>query len=204
MQHNLDLTRQRDKIMYSSCQGWFAEICGNKEPNTEQEWNLCLEVMLNGAMRLLQALDLSLESIATDDAIDEILVDWMRFQTKRIEPHEFDNLIAIAAEDMGRPALDAPKLRKRFYDRWSKELEALSAGFDLEVEARKLIEHTLLNEVSSVLPITGKDILEFFPTIEPGPTVGKYLEKATELYKAEPCDKEVLIDRLRIEVASHP
>lgn len=63
-------------------------------------------------------------------------------------PHEFDRLISITAADMGHANIDIPRLRKRYYDRWIRELDIQQGTYDFEVEGRKLIEHALLVETT--------------------------------------------------------
>ena len=113
-------------------------------------------------------------------------------------PHEFDSLISIIAADMGHDGLDPVRLRLRFYDGWSRQLDLLSGDFEFEVEARKLIEHTLLSETTAVLPLTGKDVMEEFG-IAPGPEVGRMLQRASAIYMSTPCSRKDLIEKLRTE-----
>ena len=53
----------------------------------------------------------------------------------------------------------------------------MKPGYIFEVEARKLIENTLLTEMKSVMPIIGLDIMNYFG-VEPGPKVGELLNIA--------------------------
>ena len=87
----------------------------------------------------------------------------------------------------------------RFYTEWVKELELLQGNYDFEVEARKLIEHVLLQKMIPVLPITGQDIINEFNVV-PGPIVGQLLEKARNIYNNEPCSRDELLEKLRREI----
>ena len=78
---------------------------------------------------------------------------------------------------MGRGLIDSSKMCKKFYNDWNKALELLKPGYIFEVEARKLIENTLLTEMKSVMPIIGLDIMNYFG-VEPGPKVGELLNIA--------------------------
>jgi hypothetical protein len=80
-----------------------------------------------------------------------------------------------------------------------KQLELLQGNYDFEVEAQRLIEHTLLYEMIPVLPITGHDIMKEFNVV-PGPIVGQLLEKARNLYNTEPCSRDELLEKLRLEI----
>jgi hypothetical protein len=99
---------------------------------------------------------------------------------------------------MGREAVDVVRLRTRFYDKWTQELNLLEPDYEFEIQARKLIEYALLTVTTPVLPITGKDIMEDFD-IPPGPRVGQLLERARRIYDTKPCSRAVLLDQLRQE-----
>ena len=68
--------------------------------------------------------------------------------------------------------------------------------YDLIRETRKLVEHTLLVEMTPVFPITGSDIIVEFD-IKPGNIVAQYLERARRIYERDPCFHEELLRRLR-------
>jgi len=67
---------------------------------------------------------------------------------------------------------------------------------DFSIEARKLIEQTLLNEERIPLPITGRDIMDEF-SIPPGPQVKELLDLAQKLFLEEPRDRVGLLSALR-------
>jgi hypothetical protein len=101
---------------------------------------------------------------------------------------------------MGRENIDVPRFRNRYYDRWTRELAVQQGSYDFEVEGRKLIEQALLTEMTPVLPITGKDIIDEF-NLSPGPQVGDLLRLARKLYMEEPCNRDILLTKLRLEQA---
>ena len=80
--------------------------------------------------------------------------------------------------------------------RWRKQIEVLEDGFDFKYEATRLIEKTLIDEDSAVLPITGQDIIESL-RIGPGPKIGSLLEAARKRFDSDRCAKEDLISYLR-------
>jgi hypothetical protein len=98
--------------------------------------------------------------------------------------------------DIGRTNVDAVRLRNRFYDKWAQELDLLEAEYEFSHEARKLIEHALLDVMTPVLPITGKDIMDEFE-IPPGPRVGKLLAEARRIQDTNPTTASGLLEQLR-------
>lgn len=195
-QHNLDPTRPQDKNLQHHCELWFLKHCSTFEPYSEDEWLQCLDGFLREACLFLDGLMRCIKEIEKDEARDSILHDWALRRTRYHPPHEFDRLIEIVANDMGRENLDAVRIRKSYYDRWSRYLELLQMDYDFRNEARKLIEQVLLSEDTRVLPITGQDIMDAFPSIGPGPMVGRMLRLAKDLYDNNPCNRTELLQRL--------
>ena len=145
-------------------------------------------------VRLLDSLDV----IETDDNRDVICQQWEDRLRRDWPAHRYHELIATVAFDLGREALDSAA----FYDRHGHTirdgLRLLSEDCDLEAEARKLVERALLVELTSVLPITGRDVMEYFG-IGPGPDVGRLLECARRLHEDQPSEWEALLVRMKEE-----
>jgi hypothetical protein len=195
LQHNLGGGATQGLQIQLDCEAWFQRMCGTPVPDTADDWDRCLVGLLSEALLFLGQMLACIRAIERDAAREGLLEQW-RFRRKRYHPpHTFDELIALVASDMGREHLDVALLRKRFYEKWTRELQLLRGDYDFAVEARKLIEHALLVETTRVLPITGDDIMQVFG-VPPGPKVGQYLEWAREIYIAEPCGREELLKRL--------
>ncbi len=199
LQHNLDPSRSHNRRIQDMCERWLQNQCGTPEPETEEQWKRCLIALLYEASRFFGSLRKCIHCIELDESCEQITCDWDICRKRFHPPHEFDRLISIVSADMGRDALDVVRLRKRFYEKWAQELQALQGNYDFEVQARKLIEHALLHETTPVLPITGHDIMEEF-NIAPGPQVGQLLEQARILYNASPCSRDGLIKKLDQEI----
>lgn len=198
LQHNLDPKEHQNLVIQEACEQWLKKRCGTPIPEDDPQWKICLIHILNEAIDLFSALRTCIRSIEQDESREQILHEWDFLRKRYHPPHEFDNLISKVAADMGREKIDAVRLRKRFYEEWVKQLELLQGNYGFEVEARKLIENVLLYKITPVLPITGKDIIKEF-NISPGPEVGKFLERARKLYSVEPCSRDELLKRLRLE-----
>jgi len=196
-QHNLDPSSRRDRRIQDYCEMWFRSQCGTSEPNEDAEWDRCLHGFLQEAMGFVDALLKCIREIERDESFEQVLNDWDLRRSRYHPAYEFDQLINEVAVDMGRDSLDAAKFRKRYYDRWIKEIASLQGDYTFEFEARRLIEYTLLNDTMAVLPITGKEILETFEDIQPGPEVGEFLQRAKTMYEENPCTREELLEKLR-------
>ena len=199
LQHNLDPKEKHSLVIQEACEQWMNDRCETPIPVDEQHWKICLINLLSEAIDFLSTLRTCIRKIEQDESREEILREWDFLRKRFHPPHEFDNLISKVAADMGRENLEVIRLRKRFYQEWMKELELLKGNYEFEIEGRKLIEHVLLNKITSVLPITGYDIINEF-NIVPGPKVGLILEKARNLYSIKPCSCEELLEKLRIEL----
>lgn len=194
-QHNLNITTEHDREVKVSCENWFRESCGSSTPDTDSEWHDCLKALLDDAVLFMETLDETMRQIKIDESSHVIMEDLRQRIDRYHPPHQFDEIISKAATDIGREHIDVVSFRKRHYDKWTNDLRTLEAGYDFEVEARKRIEHALLTDTLSVLPISGHDIMERLG-VPPGPRVGEILEEARLLYDSEPCDAETLLKRL--------
>lgn len=197
LQHNLDPTKEQNRAIQYACECWFQKQCLVPVPSTEPQWRHCLQRLLQDALVFLTALQDCVRRIEQDEGREDILQQWVFRRQRYHPPHEFDRLISITAADMGRENIDVSRFRRRYYDRWMRELTIQQGSYDFEVEGRKLIEHALLVETTPVLPITGKDIIDTF-AISPGPQVGEFLRVARTLYTDEPCSRDALLARLRL------
>jgi hypothetical protein len=196
LQHNLSPRSSADRQTRESCQRWFAENCNTFLPSSENHWSACLHGLLAEAAIFLQCLSECLRAIEVDEGRAGILDRWLFSINRNHPPEAFDRIIEQAASDLGRRYIDAPRLRKRYYDRWVEKLSFLSPDYDFEVEARRLIEYALLVDIGAGLPITGQDIIAEFG-IEPGPAVGSILERARRIFEESPVDRNGLLAALR-------
>ena len=174
LQHNLDPREKRDSELHQECKDWLQKQCGTPVPGEDGQWERCLFKLLSEALEFMDTLLSVLRCIERDESREEICREWV-FRIKRFHPpHSFDKLILEVGADMGRTNIDPVRLRNRYYDKWTQELDLLGADYEFPHEARKLIEHALLTVTSPVLAITGKDIMDEF-NIPPSPRVGKLL-----------------------------
>jgi len=196
LQHNLDFTREHDRETRQECESWFHTACGTRIPHADSDWHACLARLLGEAVAFLELLADAVRCVERDASHEQIREDWLRRINRQHGPEEFDALISIAANDMGRDGIDIVSLRRRFYEKWVAALRLLAYDYDFEKEARRLIEHAILNEATPGLTITGDDVIKAFG-IEPGPEVGRLLERAKHLYEQSPMAAEDLIELLR-------
>jgi hypothetical protein len=130
------------------------------------------------------------------DGARQHIEEWRRRLDRNWAGAAFDPLIDDAKYRLARETLNTVAFRNRHVDKWRKHLEMLEDGFEFEFEATRLIEKTLLDDDSVVLPITGRDVIEYLG-VEPGPQVGALLEQARRYFEVHRCTKESLLEQLR-------
>jgi hypothetical protein len=160
-----------------------------------------LDGILTEAASFLTAMDICLRAIERDEGRDGILDRWRIEISRHHPPEEFDRIIEEAASDLGRPHIDAVRVRRRYYDQWVDRLSYLSLGYDFAVEARRLVEYSLLVDISAGIPVSGQDIMEEFE-LAPGPEVGALLARAKAIFEESPRDRASLLAALKAEVES--
>ncbi|MBK9155720.1 MAG: hypothetical protein IPM25_16185 [Chloracidobacterium sp.] len=195
LQHNLSPLQSKDLKQRQRCEDWFEKKCGTRLPTKESQWLSCTEGLINDSSEFLSRVLACLQLIESSSETKSIVDKWNERLDRMHQPFEFDAIIEIVANDLGREKLDVTSFRKRYFDKWSKELKSLQWGYDFEIEARKLVEGALIAEMRDILPITGAQILERFK-VRPGPDVEWLLFTAARLYDEERCSSERLLDRL--------
>jgi hypothetical protein len=136
-----------------------------------------------------------LGDIEGDGDRDVICQQWEERLKRDWPANRYHEIIEMAAVDLGRGALDPVAIYNRHGHAIREGLQLLSEDSDFRSEARKLVERTILTESGTVLPVTGRDIMIAFD-ISPGPQVGHLLERARDLYKENPFDRETLLQNL--------
>ncbi len=193
--HNLNPNSSGDLKIRHSCQNWFLVTSGTRFPEEDLQWFRCCSSIVESSIAFLGTITRCLRKIESDESKSSIIADWNVKRDRMHQPYEFDRLISIAALDMGRENLDPVAFRKRYFEKWCRDLQTLTWGFDFDTEARKLIERALLVESTNVLPITGDDVMREL-NIEAGPAVGKMLAMAREFYDQSPCSRSEVLYHL--------
>jgi hypothetical protein len=198
LQHHLSLDRSDNRRLLDGCGSWFLQQCRTKVPTEEEDWAACLNALLLESVELLSRVEKCLRAVETDESNAAVLGDLVTATRRYHSPESFDRLIEEVAADMGRDDLDPTRLRKRYYDRWSRHLKTLGT-YDFLAEGRRLIEQALLADLVPVLPVDGRDVIRM--GISPGPEVARILVRAKQLYEMEGAtSRDDLIDRLKGEV----
>jgi hypothetical protein len=192
LQHNLDPRSKTDKRIVEEKAVWFQSKCGTAFPSTDEHWHTALSALLSDTLSFFDGAIEVIRVIEVDDSSESMLQDWKVRVQRFHPPHLFDEIISMAAVDVGLSSIDCVEFRKKNFSEWQKQLKMLKWPYDFKVEARKLIEQSLLKDDVRVLPITGKDIMENF-NLQPGPTVGKLLCKANEIHKERGLNKDALL-----------
>lgn len=196
LHHNLGFENS-DQQARTSAEGWRRIACGTVLPTTNQQWRSCYLKLVDEAESILQAVEDLVRQLEADRAVSsEKLREWRRCLERNWPVASFDPLIEDAAQRIGRFALKTVAFRNRHVARWRKALDLLEDGFDFEREATLLIEKTLLDDDSSVLPVSARDLMDEIG-LEQGPIVGKLLEEALRFFQAQPCGAQEVIAHVR-------
>lgn len=195
LHHNLGFV-ESDQSARTAAATWRRRACGTAMPIDDDHWGKCYVELVDEANRFLNGIDHVVRRVEADgdDAAARIL-EWRRRLERSWPAAEFDALVDDAKHRLGRDALNTVSFRQRHVCRWRDQLDLLEDGFDFSHEATRLIEKSLLDEDSVVLPITGRDIMDSMQ-IKSGPRIGQLLEEARKRFTAAPCGKAELLAHL--------
>jgi hypothetical protein len=196
LHHNLGFA-DSDLTARTAAAGWRRNACGTALPQTQDHWRACYKRIVEDAHTFLDGVDTVVRRLESDgDGAQQYIEDWLRRLNRNWAAPAFDELIDNAKYHLAREALNTVAFRNRHVDKWRRHLELLDAGFDFKFEATRLIESTLLDEDSTVLPITGRDVIESLG-VTPGPDVGTLLKEARRHFEVHPCSRDDLFAHLR-------
>ena len=196
LHHNLGI-QESEQTTRSTAEHWRRKACGTALPRTANEWRDCYNRLVDDAIGFLEAVESVVRHVESGgQEAQGHIEEWHRRLRRSWPASGFDPLIDDAKYRLGREALDTVAFRNRYVDKWRKHLELLDDEFDFKFEATRLIEKALLDEAGSVLPITGRDVIENVG-IEPGPDVGLLLEEARRHFEENRCGKTELLAHLR-------
>ena len=196
LQHNLDLSKDRNIEIERRCGEWFSNACGYVQPRTDDEWHMCTRQILVEAAELIEASLSTVRQIESSGFRDTILTQWQRKLDRHHDAAEFDRIVEIVCTDLGHAAMDVVAFRNRHLAAWRKQIEKLNDGFDFEYEARRLVEDALLSERPRLIPIIGTDIIEELG-IPAGRDVGRALEIARDFFQDGTFDRADLLEKVR-------
>jgi hypothetical protein len=199
LQHNIDLTSERSREMEQQCGAWFASACGSSLPSSRIDWTKCQRAILEEALNVLSELKEWLRNLDGDERKSDVIQGWKNELDRSHPPYQFDQLAEKVKNDLGQPYLDHVALRKRHYSKWTSILAYRQLPYDFELEARPLIEKSVLEDSGGALPVTGKDVIEQLG-VPPGPVIKQILLRAARMYENQPRDRErMLADMLNDE-----
>lgn len=197
LHHNLGFA-DSDLAARTAAEGWRRRACGTALPQTSEQWRACYDRLVDDAHAFLGGVDTVVRRIESDgDGALQHIDDWLRRLNRNWTGAAFDPLIDDAKYRLAREALNTVAFRNRHVEKWKKQLDLLEDGFDFNIEATRLIERTLLDEDSVVLPITGRDVIDTLG-VKPGPEVGALLREARRHFEVHRCAKEDLLAYLQI------
>lgn len=196
LHHNLGFA-DTDQAARTVAQSWRRKVCGTAIPREDGHWCKCYDCLVDTAYGFLNSIDQVVRRIEADGDRSAMQIDdWLRRLERNWSVAAFDRLVDDTKYRIGRDTMNTVSFRNRHIDRWRKQLDLLEDDFDFEDEATRLIEKTLLDEDSIVLPVTGRDVMDALE-LTPGKRVGYYLEEARKIFESAPCSREELLTHLR-------
>lgn len=189
-----------DRGILKTCSDWFEGACAVLLPSSDEDWKRALHVLLSEACEFVSQLTKQVEGITADDARAQICQQWEDRISRDWPAYRFHEIVSTVASDMGRNTIDPVALFRRSENEIRKVLR-ITHESHLEFAARQCIERVLLTEVSELLPITGRDIIDTLG-VEPGKKVGELLQEARKIYEEHQCTRDQLLERLAPLVGS--
>jgi hypothetical protein len=196
LHHNLGFA-DSDLDARNSAENWRKRACGTVLPQSSKQWEACYVGIVNDAQALLERIDAVVRYIESNgEEAQQHIDEWLRRLNRNWTGAMFDLIIDNVKYQLAREALNTVGFRNQYLDKWRKQLDLLDEGFDFGFEATRLIERTLLAEDTVVIPITGRDVIEFFG-IKPGVEVGTLLLNARRHFEVHRCTKDELLAHLK-------
>ena len=193
--HNLGFGPS-DQAARRIAERWRKKACGTALPRSPTDWESCYTCIVIDAKTFLLEIDDVVRRIEIDATDGQSHVeDWRRRLERTLPAAAFDPFIERVKYQLALGALDTVAFRNRHADRWRGYIDSLDDGYDFDFEATRLIESTMLNEASGMLPITGTDLIESLG-VKPGPVVGTLLEEARRVFEVKRCGKRELLEHL--------
>ncbi|MCO7188111.1 MULTISPECIES: hypothetical protein [unclassified Pseudoalteromonas] len=196
LHHNLGFENS-DAETRRVAESWCRGACSTSIPNKDEDWAACYTQLVLEATSLLKKIEEVVRSLEQDsENCAYYAAEWHNRLKRSWPAAKFDPLIEDIKIRLGRNSLNTVEFRNRNLRRWTKALEILEDGFSFEFEATRLIEKSMLDDSTLVIPITGNDIITILG-LAPGPEVGKLLAKARTYFSSKPCNKDELLSYLK-------
>ena len=89
LQHNLELSKERNIEIERRCGEWFSSACGYVQPRTDDEWHTCTCQILVEAIEFLEASLSTVRQIESSEFRETILTQWRRELDRHHDAAEF-------------------------------------------------------------------------------------------------------------------
>lgn len=196
--HNLGLT-ERDVKLSRRARDWHLEKCGTIFPRHKQEWRSCFESLCSDVSGVVTHCHGVVDNVLASQTDGEGAIGDLRKRLDRNWPTEKFGMLVNEILLRLDQDLNVPVFRDRHLKDWRIYLKDLSETDDVESKMIRLIERDVLYHLDRVLPIDGRDLIEL--GIPKGPSVGKALRKARELYMLDRnLGRKELLDRISEEL----
>ena len=193
--HNLGLS-EHDVSVSRDAMNWMRTACSNDSPTYSTEWTACFSKLCSEVSEVTKYCQYTVNNVLLSSADGEDILADLRGRIDRNWPaHKFDAIVGDICARFGEK-MDVKKFRQPRIHAWRKYIDSLSADSDLEYQARRRIESDVIDYFSNMLPIDGKDVMQYLG-IEPGPQVSQALTYARAFFDPKVHDKEALLEGIR-------
>ena len=192
-QHLMAVEKSEDQNKVSYCKDWYKQCVLQERPQSEEEWEKCLNELLDMATNLLKAVLSCVSGFAANEFGEIIKEGWDRLVNKSYSKHDWELILIEVLKDYGMTHYDTLLITSKELDKWREKLKILRDGFEFKKEARKIIESYL--QTQDLWPATGQDLIAL--GVQPGKGLGEMIKKAKAMYYEEPCPKEELLKRFK-------
>lgn len=194
-QHQIDfLNSKSDSEKINLCHSWFQTTISKQEPVSNEDWETCVDQLLDTAIDMMQSILVCLREIERSEHLDLVIDEWKKVVFRNYSVHDFEKILIKVLSNLGLEGyFDTYTLTKKNYSNWLRDLDVLPDGFNFEFHAYKIVERFILKK--ETIPIDGNDIISL--GVDKGKNVLELLIKAREIFYNNPCNKKELLSALK-------
>lgn len=155
LHHNLDRSSTRNFKIESDCHEWTKSVCNKSIPTSEEEWEKCSIKLLDEAFNVLNAIASELELMTDTPTQKEIFIfNWNASKEKCLKPFVYDEIITKSLALINQRNVDVVSYRQKYLEDWNKSISLLSSDANYEIEAKKIVESSIVKDFLIRLPVT--------------------------------------------------
>ena len=196
--HNVGFGSEREIALSRRVRRWFIETCGACPPHDNQAWSMCFLALCDEMQAVVVHCQRAMTTVLQGEDDGEVATADLRRRIDRAwSAGQFQELMGDVALRLGIE-VDTRKFCERRLTNWRTYLECLPEDDVLVDRLTAMMERDLLAHVEDVLPVNGREIMDFFG-VDPGPDVGRALRLAQKLFRDGLRGRQAILDRLSVD-----